>query len=30
MQKTLADKRKKECQQCKNEHTKSHKVFEIK
>ena len=27
---TLSDKRKYECQQCKNEHTKSHKVFEIK
>ena len=28
--KTLSDKRKNECQQCKNEHAKSHKVFEIK
>lgn len=28
--KTLSDKRKYECQQCKNEHTKSHKVFKIK
>jgi len=28
--KTLSDKRKYECQQCENEHTKRHKVFEIK
>ena len=30
MPKALSDKRKNECQQCKNEHTKSNKVFEIK
>ena len=30
MLRSLSDKRKYECQQCKNEHTKSHKVFEIK
>ena len=28
--KTLSDKRKYECQQCENEHTKRHKVVEIK
>ena len=27
---SLSDKRKYECQQCKNEHTKSCKIFEIK
>ena len=29
MLKTLSDKRKYECQQCENEHTKRHKVVEI-
>ena len=28
--KTLSDKRKYECQQCKDKHTKGHQVFEIK
>ena len=28
--KKLSDKRKNECQQCQNEHSKSHQVFEIK
>ena len=30
MLKTLLDKRKYECQQCQDEHSKSHKVFKIK
>ena len=29
MLKTLSDKRKNECQQCQNEHSKSHQIFEI-
>lgn len=28
--KVLADKRKNECQQCKNEHPEGNKIFEIK
>lgn len=30
MPKTLSDKRKNECQQCQNEHTKGHQIFKIK
>ena len=29
MQKALLQKRKNECQQCKNKHTKGHEVFKI-
>ena len=30
MRKALLQKRKYECQQCKNKHTKGHKVFKVK
>ena len=30
MQTALLQKRKNECQQCKNKHTKGHKVFKVK
>ena len=28
--KALSDKRKNECQQCQNEHSKSHQIFKVK